>query len=132
MSRDLERESAVFHEFIRCSAAVPPAQAILAQAFENTGILAEKTRPKRPRFAEFAVFPAVIRRLSEKPKFAAMDDAKIVRDSVAEIFPASGHGVPEELDDLPVELGEGLVVPVVGDVFVHQAPQPLDGIEMGK
>ena len=39
--------------------------------------------------------------------------------------------MPEELDDLPAELGEGLVVPVVGDVFVHQGPQPFDGIEMG-
>ena len=60
-----------------------------------------------------------------------MDHAKIVRDSVAEMFPASGYGVPEELDDLHAELGEGLVILVVGDVFVHQAPQPLDGIEMG-
>jgi len=60
-----------------------------------------------------------------------MDHAKIVRDSVAEMFPAPGHGVPEEFEDLAAELGEGLVIPVVGDVFVHQAPQPLDGIEMG-
>ena len=41
-----------------------------------------------------------------------------------------GHGVLEERDDLPAELGEGLVVPVVGDVFVHQGPQLFDGIEM--
>ena len=67
---------------------------------------------------------------SDKPKIGAVDDAEIVGDSVAEMFPASGHGVPEELDDLPAELGEGLVIPVVGDVFVHQGPQPFDGIEM--
>ena len=61
----------------------------------------------------------------------AMDDAEIVGDLVAEPLPLSGHGMPEELDDLPAELGEGLVVPVVGDVFVHQGPQPFDRIEMG-
>src|ERR1700689_4288644 len=70
-------------------------------------------------------------RLSENPKMGAMDDAEIIGDSVAEPLPLSGHGMPEELDDLPAELGEGLVVPVVGDVFVHQGPQPFDGIEMG-
>src|SRR5271166_6478419 len=72
-----------------------------------------------------------IPRLSENPKIGAMDDAEIVGDSVAKPLPLFGHGMPEELDDLPAELGEGLVVPVVGDVFVHQGPQPFDGIEMG-
>ena len=37
----------------------------------------------------------------------------------------------EELEDLWAEFVEGLVIPVVGDVFVHQSPQPFDGIEMG-
>ena len=60
-----------------------------------------------------------------------MDDAEIVGDSVGEPLPLSGHGMPEKLDDLAAELGEGLVVPVVGDVLVHQGPQPFDGIEMG-
>jgi hypothetical protein len=40
-----------------------------------------------------------------------MDDAEIVGDSVAEPLPLSGHGMPEKLDDLAAELGEGLVVP---------------------
>jgi hypothetical protein len=38
---------------------------------------------------------------------------------------------PEELEDLPAEFVEGLVIPVVDDVFVHQSPQPFNGIEMG-
>ena len=50
---------------------------------------------------------------------------------VAEPFPPSGHGMPEEFEDLAAELVEGLVIPVVSDVFVHQAPQAFDGIEMG-
>ena len=39
--------------------------------------------------------------------------------------------MPEEFEDLAAELVEGLVIPVVSDVFVHQAPQAFDGIEMG-
>src|SRR5208282_6174206 len=72
-----------------------------------------------------------IRRLSENSKIGAMDHAEIVGDSVAETAPVSGHGIPQERDDLCAELWEGLVVPIVGDVFMHQGPQPLDRIEMG-
>src|SRR6204780_2404155 len=88
------------------------------------------TSPCSPSLFGRKNLPA-IPRLGENPKIGAMDDAEIVGDSVAEPLPLSGHGMPEELDDLPAELGEGLVVPVVGDVFVHQGPQPFDGIEMG-
>src|SRR5271165_2381800 len=86
--------------------------------------------PSRTGLASAFTIPA-IPRLSENPKIGAMDDAEIVGDSVAEPLPLSWHGMPEELDDLPAELGEGLVVPVVGDVLVHQGPQPFDGIEVG-
>ena len=72
-----------------------------------------------------------MRRLSENPKIGAVDEAEIVCDSVAETVPVSGHFVSQERDDLSLELAESLVIPVVGDVFVHQGPQPFDGIEMG-
>src|SRR5271157_5019668 len=60
-----------------------------------------------------------------------MDHAEIVSDSIAESAPVSGPFIPQERDDLCAELREGLVVPIVGDVFMHQGPQPLDRIEMG-
>jgi hypothetical protein len=68
-------------------------------------------------------FERAIRRLSDNPKIGAMDHAEIVRDSVAEPLPLFGHGLSEEFEDLSAEFVEGLVIPVVGDVFVHQGPQ---------
>ena len=81
-------------------------------------------------FGDRFEFPRRLR-LSDNPKIGAMDHAEIVRDSVAEALPVSGHFVSQEGDDRSAKRAEGLEVAVVSDVFVHQGPQPFDGIEMG-
>ena len=64
------------------------------------------------------------------PKILWVDDAEIVGDCIAEVGPIPWNGFAQEPKRCIGELGARRVAFVVRDVSVHEAPQPLDGIEI--
>ena len=64
------------------------------------------------------------------PKFLWADDAEIVGDRITEARPVPGNFFTQETERRISELGACCVAFVVRDVSVHEAPQPLDRIEM--
>ena len=64
------------------------------------------------------------------PKFLWVDDTEIVGDSIAKVRPIPWNSFAQEPKRCIGELGARRVASVVRDVFVHEAPEPLDRIEM--
>src|ERR1700739_2631428 len=71
-----------------------------------------------------------IPRSRQNPKILGRDDAEVVRDLIAVEAPVPWYLFAQEREDRLAEVFEGLVACVVGDVFVHQPPQPFDRIQM--
>ncbi len=72
----------------------------------------------------------IIPRSRQNPKIRGRDDAEIVRDLVAVEAPVPGYLLAQERQDRVAEVAEGLVALVVGDVLVHQTPQPFDRVQV--
>ena len=64
------------------------------------------------------------------PKFLWVDDAEIVGDRITEVRPVPGNFFTQETERRIGELGACCVAFVVRNVSVHEAPQPLDRIEV--
>src|SRR5208282_3338471 len=64
------------------------------------------------------------------PKFLWVDDAEIVGDRITEVRPVPGNFFTQKTERRISELGACCVAFVVRDVSVHEAPQPLDRIQM--
>ena len=62
--------------------------------------------------------------------FLEGDDTEVVGDGVAECAPFVREGIAEEVENSLGELVERCIVPIVGDPFVHDAPQALNRVEM--
>ena len=58
----------------------------------------------------------------QNPKIGGVDDAEIVRDRIAELSPAFRYFLAQEMEDSFAEVVVGRVAPIVGHVFMHQAP----------
>ncbi len=71
-----------------------------------------------------------ILRSRHNPKIVRIDDAEIVGDGIAKLGPVAGNFVAQESERRVGELDAGRIGFVVGDVSVHEAPQPLDRIEV--
>src|SRR5450631_4715899 len=71
-----------------------------------------------------------IPRLAQDPKISWVDDTEVVGDRIADEAPVFGHGFCQESHYGRLEVSECEVASVVGDVSVHDAPQPLDRVEM--
>ena len=71
-----------------------------------------------------------IPRSRHDPKILSVDDAEIVGDRIAEVRPVPWNGFTQKTKRRIGELGAGCIAFVVRDVSVHEAPQPLDRIEM--
>src|SRR5258708_6449803 len=72
----------------------------------------------------------IIPRSPHNPKILWVDDAKIVGDRIAEVRPVPWNLFTQEPERRVRELSTCGVARVVGDVSVHEAPQPFDRIEM--
>src|SRR5271166_6613158 len=68
--------------------------------------------------------------LTQDPKFGGKDDAEIISDRIAKLAPFPWDFVAEEVENGVGEFPTRWVGLVVGEMLVHQRPQPLDGIEM--
>src|SRR5580698_134795 len=64
------------------------------------------------------------------PKFLWVDDAEIVGNRITEVRPVPGNFFTQKSERRISELGACCVAFVVRDVSVHEAPQPLDRIQM--
>src|SRR6202158_582682 len=64
------------------------------------------------------------------PKLLWVDDAEIVGDRITEVRPVPGNFFTQKTERRISELGACCVAFVVRDVSVHEAPQPLDRIQM--
>ncbi len=64
------------------------------------------------------------------PVFLERYNAEAIRDSVAELAPIVWQGFPEEPQNGLRELIERGVVVIMGDPFVHDAPETFDWVEM--
>ncbi len=71
-----------------------------------------------------------IPRSRQNPKILGRDDAEVIRNLVAIGAPFSGYLLTQERQDRGFEIGERRMTSIVRDVLVHQAPQPLDRIQM--
>jgi hypothetical protein len=67
---------------------------------------------------------------SQNPEISGFDDTKIICDGIAQFRPVSRHLLAQKSERCVGELGAGGVAFVVGDVFVHDAPQALDRVEV--
>src|SRR6202167_3763570 len=63
-------------------------------------------------------------------KILRSDDSKVVGDRITEAGPVTGYRLAQEAERRIGELGDCCVGFIVGDVAVHDAPEPLDRIEM--
>ena len=66
--------------------------------------------------------------LAEDPKISWVDDTEVVRDRIADEAPVFGHGFCQESHYGRLEVSECEVALVVGEVSVHDAPQPRCGV----
>jgi len=71
-----------------------------------------------------------IPRSRHDPKILWVDDAEIVGDRIAKVRPVPGNCFTQETKRRIGELGASCIAFVVRDVSVHEAPEPLDRIEM--
>jgi hypothetical protein len=94
----------------------------IANEFRQSGLTSAEIREK--------IATAYIPGSPHNPKFLWVDDAEIVRDRIAEVSPVPGNCFAYETKRRIGELGASCVAFVVRDVSVHEAPQPLDRIEM--
>ena len=99
---------------------------------ENWAILASLIETCLCRARHRAVYAAhrTIPRSRHDPKILSVDDAEIVGDRIAEVRPVPWNGFTQKTKRRIGELGAGCIAFVVRDVSVHEAPQPLDRIEM--
>ena len=58
------------------------------------------------------------------------DDTKVVGHGIADFFGLFRKGPVEEFVDRFDKPGKTVIGPVMGDAFVHDAPKPLDRVEM--
>src|ERR1039458_8562540 len=66
----------------------------------------------------------------DNPEIGWFDDAKIICDRIAQFSPVLRDLFAQEPECRVSKLGAGRVAFVMRDVFVHDAPQALDRIEM--
>jgi len=71
-----------------------------------------------------------IPRSRQNPKILWVDDAKIIGDGIAIGSPVFRNLLAQECQHCAAEAVELRVTSIVGDVFVHQSPEPLDGVQM--
>src|SRR6202030_4175595 len=71
-----------------------------------------------------------IPRSGQNPKILGRDDTEVIRYLITIDVPFSGHLLTQKGEDRRFEVGECLMTSVVGDMLVHQAPKPLDRIQM--
>jgi hypothetical protein len=58
------------------------------------------------------------------------DDTEVIRYLITIDVPFSGHLLTQKGEDRRFEIGECLVTSIVRDMLVHQAPKPLDRVQM--
>src|SRR4051812_11853314 len=74
--------------------------------------------------------PRHLPRSRQNPKILGRDDTEVIRYLITVCAPSSGHLLAQEGQDHSSEISERRMTSIVRDMLVHQAPEPLDRIQL--
>ena len=66
----------------------------------------------------------------QNPNVVMWDDTEVIGDLISKASPLFWKHLSHKVQDCVVGVFLRWIVPIMGDVTVHDGPEPLDGIEM--